>query len=411
MNSKDNKKISFKDALERLEKEKRIDRSQILDAIKVSLENAYRSYFIRQANIAGDKFFASVLKKDKDFIKVIIDEDTYESEIFLAKEVIPDDLEIVSPLTEIHMSDAREIDENCEEGDEVYVEAPSDIDLGNIEVQNSKGLIIQKLRELEKNSLFVEYKNKEGKVVSGVVSRKFKNNYNINLGHSDAVLLDQDRIKNEKLEIGETIKVYVKEVEESSKGPKIRVSRNDPMLVVKLFEQEVSEIRDGLVEIKSIAREAGSRTKIAVYSYDKDIDAVGSFLGVNSIRVNSVVEELHGEKIDIVNWDQDISNFVENALSPAKSIIIAADEDNKAALVVVPDSQLSLAIGKEGQNARLAAKLTNYKIDIKSETQAVEQGIYDRLGVDYDRSKYKVSQNTDTAKESEVTEENEEVKE
>ena len=411
MNSKDNKKISFKDALERLEKEKRIDRSQILDAIKVSLENAYRSYFIRQANIAGDKFFASVLKKDKDFIKVIIDEDTYESEIFLAKEVIPDDLEIVSPLTEIHMSDAREIDENCEEGDEVYVEAPSDIDLGNIEVQNSKGLIIQKLRELEKNSLFVEYKNKEGKVVSGVVSRKFKNNYNINLGHSDAVLLDQDRIKNEKLEIGETIKVYVKEVEESSKGPKIRVSRNDPMLVVKLFEQEVSEIRDGLVEIKSIAREAGSRTKIAVYSYDKDIDAVGSFLGVNSIRVNSVVEELHGEKIDIVNWDQDISNFVENALSPAKSIIIAADEDNKAALVVVPDSQLSLAIGKEGQNARLAAKLTNYKIDIKSETQAVEQGIYDRLGVDYDRSKYKVSPNTDTTKESEVTEENEEVKE
>ena len=331
--------------------------------------------------------------------------------LFLAKEVIPDDLEIVSPLTEIHMSDAREIDENCEEGDEVYVEAPSDIDLGNIEVQNSKGLIIQKLRELEKNSLFVEYKNKEGKVVSGVVSRKFKNNYNINLGHSDAVLLDQDRIKNEKLEIGETIKVYVKEVEESSKGPKIRVSRNDPMLVVKLFEQEVSEIRDGLVEIKSIAREAGSRTKIAVYSYDKDIDAVGSFLGVNSIRVNSVVEELHGEKIDIVNWDQDISNFVENALSPAKSIIIAADEDNKAALVVVPDSQLSLAIGKEGQNARLAAKLTNYKIDIKSETQAVEQGIYDRLGVDYDRSKYKVSPNTDTTKESEVTEENEEVKE
>ena len=183
------------------------------------------------------------------------------------------------------------------------------------------------------------------------------------------------------------------------------------MLVVKLFEQEVSEIRDGLVEIKSIAREAGSRTKIAVYSYDKDIDAVGSFLGVNSIRVNSVVEELHGEKIDIVNWDQDISNFVENALSPAKSIIIAADEDNKAALVVVPDSQLSLAIGKEGQNARLAAKLTNYKIDIKSETQAVEQGIYDRLGVDYDRSKYKVSPNTDTTKESEVTEENEEVKE
>ena len=391
MNTKDSKKNSFKEIVETLEREKRIDRSKILDAIRVSLEHAYKGYFVRQANLAGDKFFANVLEKDKNFIKVIIDEDSYESEIFLAKEVIGDDLEIINPLTEIHMSEAREIDENCEEGDEVYVEAPHDIELGNIEVQNAKGILIQQIRELEKNSLFVEFKKKEGTVVTGTVSRKFKNNYNINLGHSDAVLLDQDRIKNEKLEIGESVKVYVKEVEESSKGPKIRVSRNDPMLVVKLFEQEVTEIKDGLVEIKSIASEAGSRTKIAVYSYDKDIDAVGSFLGVNSIRVNSVVEELHGEKIDIVNWDQDISNFVENALSPAKSIIIAADEDNKAALVVVPDSQLSLAIGKEGQNARLAAKLTNYKIDIKSETQAVEQGIYDRLGVDYDRSKYKVN--------------------
>ncbi len=378
----------LKDALELLEKEKNIDKSLILKSIKESLEYAYRNYLVRNANRKGDKIFAQMLQKDQSFINVVIDEDSYDYEIFLAKEVIPDDLEIINDLTEIKLSDAREYDENAQVEDRVYVEAPR-IDLGHIAIQNSKGLIINKLREQEKSSLYNEFKEKVGTVVTGTVSRRLKNAFNINLGRTDGILLDSDRIKEEKLEFNKRIRVYIQEVTETSRGPKIKVSRTDPNLVRKLFEQEVTEIKDGTVVIKSIAREAGSRTKMAVYSNNPDVDAVGSCLGVNSIRVNAVVDELNGEKIDIVNWDEDISNFIGNALSPAKSTIIVADEDAKAALVVVPDLQLSLAIGKEGQNARLAAKLTEYKIDIKSESQAVAQGIYDKFGVDYDHAKFK----------------------
>lgn len=378
----------LKEALEILEKEKNIDKSLILKSIKESLEYAYRNYLVRDANKKGDKVLAQMIQKDQDFINVVIDEDSYDYEIFLAKQVIPDDLEILNDLTEVKLSEARKYDENAQVDDQVYIEAPR-IDLGHIVIQNSKGLIINKLREQEKSSLYNEFKDKVGTIVTGTVSRRLKNAYNINLGRTDGILLDSERNKAEKLEFNKRIKVYIQSVEESSRGPKIKVSRSDPNLVRKLFEQEVSEIKDGIVVIKSIAREAGSRTKMAVYSYNPDVDAVGSCLGVNSIRVNAVVDELGGEKIDIVNWDDDISNFIGNALSPAKSTIIVADEDNKAALVVVPDSLLSLAIGKEGQNARLAAKLTEYKIDIKSESQAVAQGIYDKFGVEYDRSKFK----------------------
>ena len=378
----------LKEALEILEKEKNIDKSLILKSIKESLEYAYRNYLVRSANKSGDKVLAQMIQKDQDFINVVIDENTYDYEIFLAKEVIPDDLDIINDLTEVKLSEARKYDENAQVDDQVYIEAPR-IDLGHIVIQNSKGLIINKLREQEKSSLYNEFKDKVGTIVTGTVSRRLKNAYNINLGRTDGILLDSERNKAEKLEFNKRIKVYIQDVVESSKGPKIKVSRADPNLVKKLFEQEVTEIKDGTVVIKSIAREAGSRTKMAVYSYNPDVDAVGSCLGVNSIRVNAVVDELGGEKIDIVNWDEDISNFIGNALSPAKSTIIVADEDNKAALVVVPDQFLSLAIGKEGQNARLAAKLTEYKIDIKSETQAVVQGIYDKFGVEYDHEKFK----------------------
>ena len=378
----------LKEALEVLEKEKHIDKSVIIKAIKESLENAYRNYMVRKANEDGDKFFANMIQKDPQYINVVIDEDSYDYEVFLGKEVIDDDMEIINNLTEIHLSDAREFDETCQVGNTVYDVAPQ-INLGHNLTQNTKGLIIQKLREQEKNSLYNEYKDKVGTVVTGVVSRRLKNAFNINLGRTDAILLDSDRIKNEKLEFNDRIKVYVQEVTETSRGPKIKVSRTDANLVRKLFEQEVSEIKDGTVVIKSIAREAGSRTKMAVYSYNPDVDAVGSCLGVNSIRVNAVVDELRGEKIDVVNWSDDISNFIGNALNPAKFTFIAANEDTKTAQVVVPDDQLSLAIGKEGQNARLAAKLTEYKIDIKSETQAVELGLYDIYGVEYDHSKFK----------------------
>ena len=196
---------------------------------------------------------------------------------------------------------------------------------------------------------------------------------------------------------GQNIKVYVEEVEDSTKGPKVKLSRILPEFVIKLFEENVSELRDGTVEIKSIAREAGSRTKMAVKTNDKNIDPVGACLGVNSIRINSVIDSLNGEKIDIINWDEDVSSYIENALSPAKTIAIVADENAKQALVIVPDDQLSLAIGKEGQNARLAAKLTEYKIDIKSEKEAIEAGIYDQLGFEYDHSLYK-TKNEDNIK-------------
>ena len=378
----------LKDALEILEKEKNIDKSLILKSIKESLEYAYRNYLVRKANKSGDKVLAQMIQKDQNYINVVIDEDSYDYEIFLAKEVIPDDLDIINDLTEVKLSEARKYDENAQVDDQVYIEAPR-IDLGHIAIQNSKGLIINKLREQEKSSLYNEFKEKVGTIVTGTVSRRLKNAYNINLGRTDGILLDSERNKSEKLEFNKRIKVYIQEVTETSRGPKIKVSRSDPNLVRKLFEQEVTEIKDGTVVIKSIAREAGSRTKMAVYSYNPDVDAVGSCIGVNNIRVDAVVDELGGEKIDIVNWDEDISNFIGNALNPAKSTIIVADEDNKAALVVVPDSLLSLAIGKEGQNARLAAKLTEYKIDIKSESQAVAQGIYDKFGVEYDHSKFK----------------------
>lgn len=211
-------------------------------------------------------------------------------------------------------------------------------------------------------------------MVTGVVQRYMGRNVSVNLGKVDAILSENEQVKGEEYKPTERIKVYVLEVKDSPKGPKIMVSRTHPELVKRLFEAEVTEVKDGIVEIKSIAREAGSRTKIAVWSNDPDVDAVGACVGMNGARVNTIVEELRGEKIDIISWDENPALLIENALSPAKVITVLADPDEKTALVIVPDYQLSLAIGKEGQNARLAARLTGFKIDIKSETQAIECG-------------------------------------
>ncbi|MCQ2609525.1 MAG: transcription termination factor NusA [Lachnospiraceae bacterium] len=367
---------NLKEAIDILEKEKNIDREILLSTIEEALENASKKYFAKKnPHVPVD-------------LKVVLDKDTCEWGIFVGKEVIDDDMEIMTDLTEVHLSDAKKIDETCEVGDVVYIEEKN-IKFGHIIVQNARGVIIQTLREQEKNSLYNEFKQKEHTVVNGTVGRRLKNATNIELSNrAQSILLDSDCIRGEKLKFGSTVKVYIQDVQESSKGPKIKVSRADPNLVRILFENEVEEIKDGVVEIKSIAREAGSRSKMAVHSNDENIDAVGSCLGVNSVRVNAVVDMLNGEKIDIVSWDSDISTYIENALSPAKSVAIVADEDTKEALVIVPDNQLSLAIGKEGQNARLAVRLTGYKIDIKSETQAVEAGIYDELGLEYDKAKY-----------------------
>ena len=255
---------------------------------------------------------------------------------------------------------------------------------GRIATQNAKNVILQKIREEERKVLYDEYFGKEREVVTGIVQRYLGKNVSVNLGKVDAILNEKEMIPGEKFEPTERIKVYVLEVRDTPRGPKVMVSRTHPELVKRLFESEVTEVHDGIVEIRAIAREAGSRTKIAVSSTDPDVDAVGACVGMNGSRVNAVVEELGGEKIDIINWDENPALMIENALSPAKVITVLADPDEKDALVIVPDYQLSLAIGKEGQNARLAARLTGYKIDIKSETQARESGDFEYYGLDDD---------------------------
>lgn len=244
----------------------------------------------------------------------------------------------------------------------------------------------------------------EKEVVTGTVERDTGRSVIVNLGKVDGYLAENEQIKGETLVTNERIKVYVVEVRDMPRGPRVMISRTHPELVKRLFEDEVAEVRDGTVEIKAIAREAGSRTKMAVMSHDPDVDPVGACVGLNGSRVNAIVDELHGEKIDIINYDENPAYLIENALSPAKVIAVIADQDNNEAMVIVPDNQLSLAIGKEGQNARLSAKLTGYKIDIKSESQAQEQGIFDEMGIDYQGENAEDEYEDDTAYDETVSE-------
>lgn len=343
------------EALTLLEKEKNISKDTLLDAIKQSLLQACKNHY-------G--------KAEANNVIVNIDPQTCEFEIYAEKKVVD---HVEDELAEISLTNAKMKDSRYELGDVVRVDIKSK-EFGRIATQNAKNVILQKIREEERKVLFSEYYEKEKDVVTGVVQRYVGRNVSVNLGKVDAMLSSEEMIKGETYHPTERIKVYVLEVKDTPKGPKILVSRTHPELVKRLFEEEVTEVRDGIVEIKSIAREAGSRTKIAVYSNDPDIDPVGACVGLNGARVNAVVEELNGEKIDIINWDENPALLIENALSPAKVIYVIADPDEKTARVVVPDYQLSLAIGKEGQNARLAARLTGFKIDIKSEMQARESG-------------------------------------
>ena len=240
--------------------------------------------------------------------------------------------------------------------------------------------------------------------MTGTVERDTGRSVIVNLGKVDGYLAENEQIKGETLVTNERIKVYVVEVRDMPRGPRVMISRTHPELVKRLFEDEVAEVRDGTVEIKAIAREAGSRTKMAVMSHDPDVDPVGACVGLNGSRVNAIVDELHGEKIDIINYDENPAYLIENALSPAKVIAVIADQDNNEAMVIVPDNQLSLAIGKEGQNARLSAKLTGYKIDIKSESQAQEQGIFDEMGIDYQGENAEDEYEDDTAYDETVSE-------
>ena len=341
------------EALNILEKEKEISKESILDAIENSLMNACKNHFGKADNI-----------------KLIMDRETCDYQLFAEKTVVED---VEDSLEEISLEDARQIDGKYELGDIVQIPVESK-SFGRIATQNAKNLILQKIREEERKVVYDQYFEKEKDIVTGIVQRYVGRNISINLGKADAMLTENEQVKGEVFKPTERIKLYVVEVKNTTKGPKILVSRTHPELVKRLFEAEVTEVKDGIVEIKSIAREAGSRTKIAVWSNDPDVDPVGACVGMNGARVNTIVRELRGEKIDIVNWSDNPAIFIENALSPAKVISVMADPDEKTASVIVPDYQLSLAIGKEGQNARLAARLTGYKIDIKSETQAIESG-------------------------------------
>ena len=344
------------EALTILEKEKNISKEVLMDAIEQSLIQACKNHFGKADNV-----------------HVTIDHETCEFSVYADKTVV----EVVEdPVMEISLSNAKMMDSKYELGDIVQVPIQSK-QFGRIATQNAKNVILQKIREEERKVLYDEYFQKEKDVVTGVVQRYMGRNVSVNLGKVDAILSENEQVKGEEYKPTERIKVYVLEVKDSPKGPKIMVSRTHPELVKRLFEAEVTEVKDGIVEIKSIAREAGSRTKVAVWSNDPDVDAVGACVGMNGARVNTIVEELRGEKIDIISWDENPALLIENALSPAKVITVLADPDEKTALVIVPDYQLSLAIGKEGQNARLAARLTGFKIDIKSETQAREAGDFE----------------------------------
>ena len=365
------------EALDILEKEKNISKDTLLGAIEQSLIQACKNHFGKADNV-----------------HVTINPETCDFSVYAEREVkeFVDD-----PALEISLVDAQKINTNAELGDMIKVEIHSK-EFGRIATQNAKNVILQKIREEERKVLYDQYYGMEKEVVTGIVQRVMGKNVSVNLGKADGILSE---------------KVYILEVKDTPKGPRILLSRTHPGLVKRLFESEVAEVKDGTVEIKSIAREAGSRTKIAVWSNDPDVDPVGACVGMNGARVNSIVEELRGEKIDIINWDENPAILIENALSPAKVIAVMADPDEKTALVVVPDYQLSLAIGKEGQNARLAARLTGFKIDIKSETQARESGeLYDYDDEDeyYDEEEYSEegaveSEKTETEETEEVSEE------
>lgn len=351
------------EALTILEQEKNIPKETLLDAIENSLITACKNHFGKSDNI-----------------RVQIDPKTCEYHVYQEKTVVE---EVEDPVTQISLANAKMIDSKYELEDIVNIEVKSK-EFGRIATQNAKNVILQKIREEERKVLYDEYYSREKDVVTGIVQRYTGKNISINLGKADAILTENEQVRGEVFQPTERIKLYVLEVKSTNRGPKILVSRTHPELVKRLFESEVTEVRDGIVEIKSIAREAGSRTKIAVWSNDPDVDPVGACVGMNGARVNAIVSELRGEKIDIINWNENPAMLIENALSPAKVISVIADAEEKTAKVVVPDYQLSLAIGKEGQNARLAARLTGFKIDIKSETQAREAGDFMDYENDYE---------------------------
>ena len=337
------------EALEAIAREKDISKEVLLEAIQNSLLAACKDQFGKSDNI-----------------RVVLDETTGEFHVYQDKVVVE---EVLDDTLEIALAEAEARHGVTELGATVSIEVTPK-NFGRISAQKAKQVVVQKIREEERKVLYDQYYTKEKDIITGTVQRYSNGNYTVNIGKIDTVLTEQEQVKTERFRSHEKIRVYVTEVKDTPRGPRIVISRTHPELVKRLFEAEVAEIQSGVVEIKSVSREAGSRSKIAVYSRNPDVDAVGACVGMNGARVNAVVNELRGEKIDIVEWNENPAIFIEHALSPSRVVSVTVDIEEKSALVVVPDYQLSLAIGKEGQNARLAARLTGYKIDIKSETQA-----------------------------------------
>ncbi len=357
--------MEFIEAMEELEKQKGISMDVLIEALEAALISAYKRNFASLQNV-----------------RVTIDRTTGEIKVYARKNVVE---HVEDDRLEITLEDARQRDPRYELDDIVEIEV-TPRDFGRIAAQTAKQVVVQRIREAERGLIYEEFSNREGDIVTGIVQRQDQKNIYIDLGKTEATLGPTEQIPGEEYRHGDRLKTYIVEVKKTTKGPQIMVSRTHPGLLKRLFELEVPEIHDGVVELKSVAREAGARSKVAVYSRDENVDPVGACVGPKGMRVQTIVNELKGEKIDIVKWSQDPAKFVANALSPAKVVDVRIFEESKVARVVVPDYQLSLAIGKEGQNARLAAKLTSWKIDIKSESQVEEliaNGEYDDLQEQY----------------------------
>jgi len=338
-------------AMDDLEKERDISKDLLIEAIESALVSAYKKNYGTAQNV-----------------RVSIDRERGDVDVFMRKDVVD---VVTNPLVEVALEEARAIDPEYELGDVIeYKVTPKDF--GRIAAQTAKQVVVQRIREAERGIIYEDYVNRQSEIVTGIIHRISNETVFVNLGRTEGILPVNEQVKGERYEVNSRIKVYIMDVKKTTKGPQVFLSRSHPGLVKRLFELEVPEIQDGIVEIKSIAREAGSRTKIAVYSDDENVDPVGACVGTRGIRVQAVVNELFDEKIDIINWSDDPAGMISNALAPAKVEKVIINEDEKSATVIVPDYQLSLAIGKEGQNVRLAAKLTGWKIDIKSSSQYSE---------------------------------------
>lgn len=336
------------DACQALGRERGITPEVLFDAVEAALISAYRRNFNSAQNV-----------------RVTLDRSTGRYQVFAIKTVVE---KVADPVEEISLTQAQAVNRNYAVGDVIEVEV-TPADFGRIAAQTAKQVVVQRIREAERGNIYDEFSNRAGDIVTGVVERIEARNVFVDLGKTEAILTPPEQIPGEVYHPNDHVKAYIIEVRRTVKGPQIVLSRTHPGLLKRLFELEVPEIQEGLVEIKSVAREAGMRSKIAVYSTEPGIDPVGSSVGHKGLRVQSIVDSLGEEKIDVVRWDPDPAKFIANALSPAKTISVIAHEDTKESRVIVPEHQLSLAIGKEGQNARLAAKLTGWKIDIKSEAQ------------------------------------------